>query len=266
MDNWYPEAKQNRAPSSLWGTYSGGPYKGVLHTTESSWFRPEPSTYYGHTSYPHFTEAPDAIYQHIPISRAARALKNLSGGVQTNTDKAIQVEIVATAQRDPAHSITKLTTARKERLRKLMIWIEQQTGIKPTAVTFYDDKSGFTLATPTARQRMSFDRWDNYDAWCGHQHVPENDHWDPGIPDMAFLLTRNNSAQEDFLMAAALDDNDARKAIIRDWFWEYLGRGPNSVEERDLHLWVFSTSGADACLAGITDSKEARDFRAKRGW
>lgn len=68
----------------------------------------------------------------------------------------------------------------------------------------------------------------------------------------------------DELMPAALDDLDARKALIRQWFHEYLGRGPFSVAERDLHLWVFTTKGADECLAGIVDSVESQKYRATR--
>ena len=29
-------------------------------------------------------------------------------------------------------------------------------------------------------QRFSFDRWRAFKGWCGHQHVPENTHGDPG--------------------------------------------------------------------------------------
>lgn len=189
MDAWYPDATQNRAPSSLWGTYVSGRYKGVLHSTESTTFTPSASSYYGHTSYPHFTDAPQGIYQHIPIDRAARALKSTSS-VQTNRARVIQIEVVGTARRDPSHSMSKLPAWRLERLRRLMVWIEEQTGVKPKAPTFYDDKSGFTLATPTARQRMSAAAWSAYDGWCGHQHVPVNDHWDPGTVDIGFLLDR----------------------------------------------------------------------------
>lgn len=76
----------------------------------------------------------------------------------------------------------------------------------------------------------------------------------------------SSAREDDLLMAAAKDDNDARKALIRLWFHTFLGRGPSSSAERDGHLWVFGVNGADACLAGITDSAEAKAFRTKRGW
>lgn len=69
-------------------------------------------------------------------------------------------------------------------------------------------------------------------------------------------------------MAAALDDTDARRCLIRWWFREYLGRGfqPFTVDgkqytgtdEQNLHLYVFATKGADICLGGILDSEEAK--------
>lgn len=53
-----------------------------------------------------------------------------------------------------------------------------------------------------------------------------------------------------------IDQNDDRRAQIREWFIRYLGRGFTSVDEQNLHLYVFGTKGADVCLAGILDSKE----------
>ncbi len=38
--------------------------------------------------------------------------------------------------------------------------------------------------------RMSNSQWSNYRGHCGHQHVPENDHGDPGAFPMAAILDR----------------------------------------------------------------------------
>lgn len=67
--------------------------------------------------------------------------------------------------------------------------------------------------------------------------------------------------QEDLLMAAAKDDDDARWALVLQWFVDYLGRVPNTTEEHLLHVFVFGTKGAGACLAGIVTSDEAKAFR-----
>ncbi|MBQ1164434.1 collagen-like protein, partial [Streptomyces sp. A73] len=36
--------------------------------------------------------------------------------------------------------------------------------------------------------RMSYSKWNNYRGHCGHQHVPENAHGDPGAFPMAAIL------------------------------------------------------------------------------
>jgi hypothetical protein len=38
--------------------------------------------------------------------------------------------------------------------------------------------------------RLSEAQWLSYNGWCGHAHVPNQEHWDPGKPDMAALLPK----------------------------------------------------------------------------
>lgn len=176
MGDWCEFAVRNPAPSSLWLTFTGdGPMKGLLHSTESDGFTPRRDSYFGHTSYPHFTVFGTTVYQHIPVSRAARALKNLAGGVQTNTDTVIQVEVVARAAQPQWHELLVQTVAR------LMRWVEASTGVKPRTFDFFHDyppEDGHRLGREP--WRMSQSQWDRFDGWCGHQHAPENAHGDPG--------------------------------------------------------------------------------------
>lgn len=204
MNVWCPFAKQNRAPTKYWGTYTGGPFKGVLHTTETASFTPHSTLYGGwHTSYPHFTiilvhfhdHDEVWIYQHIPLDRAARALKNLSGGVQTNTDKAIQIEIVWFA--GDAQNMPKILL---DAIGKLMRWIEQETGIQRRAIDgfhFYPPENNIQLGREP--WRMSGAKWDGFDGWCGHQHVPENVHGDCGKIDIGYLLNVGVPQEETLL-------------------------------------------------------------------
>lgn len=193
MNDWYPGAIRNPAPEKYWGTYTGGPFKGVLHTTETDGFKPHLTLYGGwHTSYPHFTVEVEwlngrlvaHVYQHIPLSRAARALRNLSGGVQTNNDKAIQIEIVwraGNAQNMPAILL--------DAVGYLMRWIEGETGIKRKSIDdfhYYLPENGIQLGKEP--WRMSGAAWDAYDGWCGHMHVPENVHGDTGKINIRYLL------------------------------------------------------------------------------
>lgn len=177
VELWYPAAVKNPAATDG-GTYeSGRPYRGVLHTTESHSFTPSSTDYGGwHMSYPHFTaldrSAGVVIYQHIPIDRAARALANPGGGVQTNRARAIQVEIVGKAAESASMS-PRLVQALSEWMR----WVEGQTGILREAPLDFRGSDAFGTSS---RSRMSAAAWNDFNGWCGHQHVPENSHWDPG--------------------------------------------------------------------------------------
>lgn len=69
---------------------------------------------------------------------------------------------------------------------------------------------------------------------------------------------------EDLLMAVSLNDDDARRAQVRWWFHQFLGRGPSSVEEMNLHVLVLASDGADRCLTAIVDSEEGQAFAKGR--
>jgi hypothetical protein len=159
---WHPDAIRTQVHSGI-GQMSGPP-KLVWHTTEG----------YGLPSYsgshPHFTIDPATgkLYQHVPITSGAYALQNLSGGVETNRDGAIQVEIIGFASR-----MASLPESHYDHLADLARWIERHCRVpRKCGVRFIASASGAT--------RMSGGAWDGYAGHLGHQHVPENDHWDPG--------------------------------------------------------------------------------------
>ena len=180
-DLWCSFAERNAAPPSLWGGPLT-PEKGVLHTTESrGGFRPGGS-YFGHTGFPHFTVSRGKVWQHIPVNRACRALLNRPGGVETNNDGAVQIEIDWQAA-----DIENLPDADMDALRRVMRWIERECKIPAVCgVTFHPYPPPVRLGREP--WRLSFTEWDAYRGWCGHQHVPENDHGDPGLIDIAALL------------------------------------------------------------------------------
>lgn len=181
-DGWYGPAIDNPAPVNG-GSFVGPVTIGVLHTTESSRFIPDDDSYFGHMNYPHFTVANQDGYfkcwQHISIRKAARALANRAGGVETNREGAIQIEVVGKAAspftRDPVIV---------DGLKKLMRWIEANTDIpRSTGVTFWAGKFGIDVP-----HRMTNAQWVKYEGWCAHQHVPENNHYDAGAIDIKLLL------------------------------------------------------------------------------
>lgn len=192
-DGWYPPALDNRAPKDG-GSHLGPVTIGVLHTTESTRFYPARENYFGHSSYPHFTCVVVGrvffAYQHISLRRAARALKNLSGGVQTNRQGVIQIEVVGSATRPFTDDPVMVAG-----LKDLMRWIESQTEIKPRSTVNW-------IAYPksygeNAKQRLSHHQWNHYNGWLGHQHVPENDHGDPGAIDIGSLLLLDPIIEEE---------------------------------------------------------------------
>lgn len=186
----YPFADQSRRYDGRYPSsgYSGGPNKGVLHTTEGASL----PGYDNGAKAPHFTLLPDTktrtvkIYQHFDTARPSRALANKSGGVQTNNDGVVQIELVGTcATGGPGMFWPGAPTWALDGVARLMRWIEQDRGIpREAARTWlpYPQSYGATAA------RMSPAEWDSFAGWCGHQHVPENAHGDPGQLDMAYLL------------------------------------------------------------------------------
>ncbi len=160
------------------------PFRGVLHTTETTDYTYSPYSYFGHLNPPHFTvvNKPSGvkIYQHFSTNTGSRALRNKTGGVKTNAGGAIQIEIAWRAA-----NISNLPDAMKDALNSLIDWISSTKGISKTSPPFFDDNGGYGTGAPS---RMSFAQWQSFNAWCGHQHVPENVHWDPGLIDIDALL------------------------------------------------------------------------------
>ena len=162
----------------------------ALHTTEG---RSVP-TYGGGASAPNFTKLPDfknqrlASYQHFRVDSSARALVNRYGGVETNTLNVVQVELVGTC--DPA-------TSKKwggknvshifwpdapdwayDEVAEFLAWLHEEHGVPlsgPSKWPAYPSSYGNGQG-----QRMSGAQWNNFKGVCGHMHVPENDHGDPG--------------------------------------------------------------------------------------
>lgn len=168
----------------------------VLHTTEgSSW-----PGYGGGGSAPHFTVHRDGtIRQHIDTAYASKALVNRAGGVQTNNAGVIQIEFIGSCDRAYANKhglfFTENATDKDlAGLAKVFAWISKTHGVPLTATGLSWPTSN--AAYRTAPQRMSFSKWNNYKGVCGHTHVPENDHWDPGnFPITRLLaLARGTSA------------------------------------------------------------------------
>jgi hypothetical protein len=151
------------------------PWRGLLHTTEGNTADDAISSYRNTNFWPHFTIEPNTsrIIQHLPLNIGARALNHNAGEIETNAAHCIQIEIVGRAKESPSWSPEILAF-----IRDLMRQIESLVPIpRQSGLLFLDHN-----------HKMSNDEWRAFSGWCGHQHVPQNDHWDPGAIDIDSLL------------------------------------------------------------------------------
>jgi len=169
------------------GDNLGGPFKIVHHTTEGSSAEGAFAAFRKNRSDPHFTVNRTTVFQHIDSSVAARALRNAPGGVQTNRDSAVQIEIVGFAGANK-HPQTLRNVAR------LCRWIEQTHQI-PRLWPSGPPRMHRNGADPGGHNRDAAN-WNSSSGHYGHSQVPENVHWDPGY----------SKVEADYLLAAEFDD------------------------------------------------------------
>lgn len=200
------------------GRYSGSDMEvncGVIHTTEG---RTLPS-YDGGAMAPTVTGVPDIKakkirwHQHYDVDESARALANKLGGVQTNQANAFQVELVGTCDASKAATWSGKKAGvdyiywpaaadwALAEVAWLVRWLNANHGIPLTCVkdwlAYGKDarRPGVTPASYGASPaRMTFAKWNTFTGWCGHQHVPENTHGDPGSMNFARVIELAKSA------------------------------------------------------------------------
>lgn len=209
---WHPDAVRRVSRDA--GSFQGGGRKLVWHTTEGSSLPAYPG------DAPHFTLDPKggALWQHIPLSRAARALE--AGG--PNFWNTIQVELIGWADTDEARNHGKLdravvnwTTADYAHIAKLARWIEANFGVpRKCGVEFVGHASHLS----------SLDAVKRYSGHLGHQHVNGNSHWDPGLFNIGLVLGDGGRFPDGPADIAALSE-----PVARD-----MGRGDRGDDVRAL--------------------------------
>lgn len=222
-----------RFPGASTAYWYGSKYPGsamesnviVWHTTEGTSL----PSYDGGAMAPNFTAKPDFAakrlvwFQHFDFDVSSRALVNAPGGVETNTLNVCQVEIVGTC--DPAshkswgstpHLYTpELPDWAIRDLAAFAKWAHDNHGVPLTSdVTFKAYPGSYGASNGV---RMSAAEWQSFTGHCGHQHVPENLHGDPGLLPMAAILTAAKGGttppQEDDVALTTDDINKVAAAV-----------------------------------------------------
>lgn len=193
------------------GSFTRSPAIIVLHSTEGT----GTSDYQDGAVAPHFTidTTSGEMWQHVPLNRAARALKNASGGAETNRGGAIQIEIIGTC--DPKHKddpkweyLPAMGAAAAGRINTLLELIHDAIPAIPltASVPFepYPEPS-YGDGYP----RMSASDWGKYKGVCGHMHVCENSHGDPGDIPIDLILSGASGSGDDEMMGIVEVEDEA---------------------------------------------------------
>ncbi|WP_426566366.1 hypothetical protein ACPPVT_07420 [Angustibacter sp. McL0619] len=208
--DWLPAASRHPYPVDAGDWTQRTDPKGCLHTTEGSGW----PSYDDGAKAPHATVLPTPgkgvdVRQHTPFSRAARALRNAPGGVQTNRDYVLQFELIGTcAKGGPGYYWPDADDAVLADLyRKVIKPASDALHIPIAAPSFQAYPDSFGESNP---RRFSGPHFDTYSGWLGHQHVPENDHGDPGAFPWDRMIAAAGGNQEDEVVT------DADKKDIAD--------------------------------------------------
>lgn len=156
------------------GAFTGGPLKVVHHKTQGDTAEGALRAYKTNRSDPHFTVGPNGVLQHIDTAEAARSLRNAEGGVQTNRDGALQIEVVG-------WSGTTCAPSTLENLVTLLVWIEQRHGVPWLWPEGRPPLTSASYGLNNGERHSSL--WDATGGHYGHSQVPENTHWDPAYTD-----------------------------------------------------------------------------------
>lgn len=161
----------------------------VLHTTETSGW----PGYDGGGSAPNLTAYPDPINKrllwrhHFGLNESSRALKNLGGGVNTNTTNVVQVELIGTCDRGgPGLYWPTAPDWALAGIADFLSFMRDEWGVPLSSNVrwiSYPDSYGTSNGV-----RLSGSSWLAYRGVLGHQHVAENDHGDPGNINIGRIL------------------------------------------------------------------------------
>lgn len=245
MDLWLNSAKRVKAWQDG-GSMTGGPERVVWHSTENDPHKTTARTianYLNRVGYQvHIVWNPvtGEVIQMIPADRAGRGLRNASGGVQTNRegDVCVQIEVVA-------HAAEPFTRHEMKGLDAIMSWV-RRLGVPDVW------PGGPPPASPGTRH-VSARVWTREAGHYSHSQVPENNHSDPGAIDIKRLFGVGGSTEPDhpewpgrYLTQPPI----MRGSDVRTWQKRMRARG-----------WRIKVDGA----YGPRSEQVCRAFQAEKG-
>lgn len=241
---WLPPVKGQPVPERIRGNSAGtyiadATFSFLLHTTEGGSIDGAVSAYRAKNAWPHMTADFDRneLAEHVPLNEPARALRNEAGGVETNRSKVIQLEIVGQAafmHMKPAWWLDRLGQLLAR--TKLVVDFDLEAPLR-----FLGPGDG-VLATVHAAQRMTFDQWNRFGAICGHQHAPENTHWDPGRLNVAAAIAAAhavNPTEEGLRMDAEVKNEFRAIRAELDTIRDQMAKKPVALRsKKDGRVWI----------------------------
>jgi hypothetical protein len=200
---WVPGAERVANPRSAGGTYLDAPWRFVFHTIEG-----EPSAAAfrrlaaEHTNTPHLWAMPsaDLLLQTVPLNRSAYALAR-PGSVQTNRLRAVQVEMWGFAAKMGSMD------------QRTIEWLADRllgpvAKLVPINLDHVRPTGGVSCYGENSACRMTPEQWQVFDGVCGHQHVPDNKHWDPGDAPLRAIAIRARGSAGSVPQREQLADHD----------------------------------------------------------
>lgn len=179
----------------------------TVHTTEGSGW----PGYDGGSMAPTWTALPvqtDGTWQllwrqHFPANMSARALVNALGGVETNTLRDAQVELVGTCvPGGPGVYWPAAPDSLLAGVAGLVAWLHTEWQVPLLTAPLW---LPYPSSYGASRARLSGPAWSAFSGVCGHQHVPENAHGDPGNLNIGRILQLASGGTDMPLTDAEID-------------------------------------------------------------
>lgn len=204
----------------------------VWHTTEMGVpGEPWPAYIYNGQrggSAPHFTVKPDRANkkllwrQHWRADESAKALAHPPGTPETNNSGVLQVELGGTSVKgDPGYYWPEADDWALQGLADFSAWAHAEWGIPLTDQTrkwvpVIRNSHGNVVQVGTP-SRLSWTAWDRAVGHFGHQHVPGNDHVDPGSFPCDHMLALAQAGGDDMPTPDEIAAAVWNAPISRDW-------------------------------------------------